>query len=61
MNDLFKIDSDLASLTKYVSTFSSELQDSQIPLEVDSLGKKSILDAIGAALSGSISEPNPIL
>ena len=61
MNDLFKIDSDLASLTNYVSTFSSELQDSQIPLEVDSLGKKSILDAIGAALSGSISEPNHVL
>jgi 2-methylcitrate dehydratase PrpD len=61
MNDLTSVKSEAPLLTEYVSRFSTQLNDSDITSELDALGKKSILDAIGVALSGSISEPCHVL
>ena len=48
-------------LTEYVARFTHETTSSSFTAELDSLAKKSILDTIGVALSGSISEPNHVL
>jgi 2-methylcitrate dehydratase PrpD len=44
-----------ASLTRYVAEFSAGTNWADIPAEVMHLGKKSILDVLGCALSGSVS------
>jgi 2-methylcitrate dehydratase PrpD len=49
------------ALTQYVAQFAAGINESDIPPEVQQLGKKSILDALGVALSGSISEPAHVL
>jgi 2-methylcitrate dehydratase PrpD len=49
------------SLTEYVAKFTNETNSNSFNDELDSLAKKSILDTIGVALSGSISEPNHVL
>lgn len=49
------------SLTAYVAQFAVNTRFDEIPDEVILLGKKSILDALGVALSGSISEPAKIV
>lgn len=41
-------------LTRYVATFVCEASASQLPGDVVALGKKSILDGLGLALSGSV-------
>jgi 2-methylcitrate dehydratase PrpD len=61
MSDLSQISSALPSLTQYVTSFSTQLKFSDLSEEVNQLAKKSILDALGVALSGSISEPNKVL
>jgi 2-methylcitrate dehydratase PrpD len=48
-------------LTRYVAEFAVGLKEADIPEEVQGLGKKAILDALGVALPGSISEPGRIL
>ena len=49
------------SLTAYVAEFAVNTRYEDIPDEVMRLGKKSILDALGVALSGSISAPGRIV
>lgn len=49
------------ALTEYVARFAVDLREADIPGEVQALGKKSILDALGAALAGSVSEPARVL
>jgi 2-methylcitrate dehydratase PrpD len=61
MTDLSQISSDLPLLTQYVANFSTQLKFSDLSDDVNELAKKSILDAIGVSLSGSISEPNKVL
>ena len=61
MSDLSKVSSALPLLTQYVANFSTQLKFSNLSEEVNELAKKSILDALGVALSGSISEPNKVL
>lgn len=53
--------SDTPALTEYVTRFTVDLPAADIPPEVDSLAKKAILDALGVALAGSISEPSRVL
>jgi 2-methylcitrate dehydratase PrpD len=48
-------------LTEYVTNFACNTNTNAFTTELDSLAKKSILDAIGVALPGSISEPNKVL
>lgn len=48
-------------MTAHVSHFAAETPEADIPPEVQQLAKKSILDALGVALSGSISEPAHVL
>lgn len=48
-------------LTEYVADFAVGVREQDIPAEVQGLGKKAILDALGVALPGSISEPGRIL
>ena len=47
-------------LTKYVAQFVLDTKYEDIPQEVISLGKKSILDGFGLALAGSMAESGPI-
>lgn len=49
------------SLTAYVSEFAVSTRYEDIPDDVMRLGKKSILDALGVGLSGSISAPGRIV
>lgn len=51
---------DAQSLTRYVGQFIARTDYAAIPAEVIELGKKSILDGIGTALSGSVSDPGRI-
>lgn len=50
-----------ASLTEHVAQFIAGTRYEDIPADVLELGKKSMLDGIGAALSGSISAPARIV
>lgn len=52
---------DAASLTEYVAQFIAGTRYEDIPADVLELGKKSMLDGMGAALSGSISAPARIV
>ena len=45
----------LPALTAYVADFAVGTREQDIPAEVQALGKKAILDALGVALPGSIS------
>src|SRR5580765_4689573 len=47
-------------LTKYVGTFVTQTQYSEIPDDVIELGKKSILDGLGLALAGSRADSGTI-
>ena len=47
-------------LTQYVAQFISNTRWNDLPPELLQLGKKSILDGMGVALSGSVSEPGKI-
>ena len=47
-------------LTKYVAQFVLDTKYEDIPPEVITLGKKSILDGFGLALAGSVAESGPI-
>jgi 2-methylcitrate dehydratase PrpD len=49
------------ALTLYVAKFAIETRAEDIPAEVEGLGKKAIMDALGVALPGSVSEPGRIL
>jgi 2-methylcitrate dehydratase PrpD len=49
-----------SGLTKYVAEFVRNLKYEDIPADVVSLGKKSILDGLGLALAGSMAESGPI-
>lgn len=48
-------------MTDYVAGFAASVVDADIPSDVQRLAKKSILDALGVALSGSVSEPLHVL
>jgi len=48
-------------LTDYVANFVSHFDEKLIPLDVEALAKKAILDALGVSLSGSVSEPTRVL
>lgn len=50
-----------AALTEYVARFISGTGQEDIPREVIELGKKSILDGLGVALSGSVAAPSRII
>jgi 2-methylcitrate dehydratase PrpD len=52
--------SDTSDLTHYVADFVLELKFEDIPADVITLGKKSILDGFGLALAGSMAETGPI-
>jgi 2-methylcitrate dehydratase PrpD len=47
-------------LTKYVAKFVLDLKYEDIPADVITLGKKSILDGFGLALAGSMADSGPI-
>ncbi len=49
------------SLTEYVAQFAVATRYKDIPDQVMRLGRKAILDGIGVALSGSVSEPSRII
>lgn len=49
------------ALTEYVAQFAAGLRADDIPGEVQALGKKAILDVLGVALAGSVSEPGRVL
>ncbi|MDB5804661.1 MAG: hypothetical protein JWN73_1983 [Betaproteobacteria bacterium] len=49
------------ALTAFVAQFAGGMTTARIPEEVQHLGKKAILDALGCALAGSISEPSHAL
>src|ERR1700676_4678522 len=49
-----------ADLTRYVADFVLKLKYEDIPAEIISLGKKSILDGFGLALAGSMAQSGPI-
>src|SRR5713101_2901570 len=49
-----------AGVTKYVGTFVTQTKYQEIPADVIELGKKSILDGLGLALSGSRAASGPI-
>src|SRR5258706_5400446 len=49
-----------SSLTRYVALFIVNSTYRDIPNDVIELGKKSILDGLGLALSGSVAETGPI-
>jgi 2-methylcitrate dehydratase PrpD len=49
-----------AGLTRYVADFVLKLKYEDIPAEVVTLGKKSILDGFGLALAGSMAQSGPI-
>ena len=51
-----KPDSAGEELTRDVAAFVHETQASDLPADVVALGKKSILDGLGLALSGSVAE-----
>jgi 2-methylcitrate dehydratase PrpD len=61
LNETNKGGSHLPALTDYVADFSAKTKQEDFTFELDQLGKKSILDAIGVSLSGSISEPCKVL
>jgi 2-methylcitrate dehydratase PrpD len=48
-------------LTKYVADFIVDTKYENIPQDVVELGKKTILDGFGLALTGSVSESGPII
>jgi 2-methylcitrate dehydratase PrpD len=48
-------------LTKYVSEFICNTQAQDLPEDVSSLGKKSILDGLGLALSGSVAKSGELV
>ncbi|ALM86635.1 hypothetical protein ASB57_00205 [Bordetella sp. N] len=48
-------------MTRYVAEFVVDTKASDIPEEVQQLGKKAILDALGVALPGAISGPGQVL
>src|SRR5262245_56263636 len=48
-------------LTRYVSEFIVNTKYEDIPANVLALGRKSILDGFGLALSGSVSEMGPLV
>ncbi|CAM3761197.1 MmgE/PrpD family protein [Bordetella sputigena] len=48
-------------LTRYVAEFVVDTREQDIPQEVRQLGKKAILDALGVALPGAISQPGRVL
>src|ERR1700730_10099895 len=48
-------------LTKYVADFIVNTKYDDIPQDVLALGRKSILDGFGLALSGSVSEMGPLV
>ncbi|MXQ14348.1 MmgE/PrpD family protein [Microvirga makkahensis] len=50
-----------AGLTKYVSEFICDTQAQDLPEDVVRLGKKSILDGIGLALSGSVAKSGELV
>src|SRR4051812_31011832 len=50
-----------ASLTAYVAEFAAACRFEDIPPEVMALGKKSILDGLGCALSGAATAPPSLL
>lgn len=49
-----------SGLTKYVAEFVLNLKYEDVPADVISLGKKSILDGFGLALAGSMADSGPI-
>ena len=49
-----------SGLTKYVAEFVLNLKYEDVPADITSLGKKSILDGFGLALAGSIADSGPI-
>jgi 2-methylcitrate dehydratase PrpD len=49
-----------SGLTKYVAEFVLNLKYEDVPADVVSLGKKSILDGFGLALAGSMADSGPI-
>src|SRR6202790_711089 len=49
-----------ADLTRYVADFVLKLKYEDIPAEIISLGKKSILDGFGLALAGSMEQAGPL-
>src|SRR5215469_11567730 len=51
----------IQNVTAHVSNFVVNTQLSQIPVETIELGKKSILDGLGLALSGSVAETAPLI
>ena len=51
---------EVPGLTKYVAEFVLNTKYEDIPAEVIALGKKSLLDGFGLALSGSVAESGPI-
>jgi len=52
---------DAPALTRYVAAFVVDTQEKDIPKDVQQLGKKAILDALGVALPGAISQPGKAL
>jgi 2-methylcitrate dehydratase PrpD len=49
------------ALTRYVADFVVGTREEDIPAEVQQLGRKAILDALGVALPGAISAPGRVL
>src|SRR5258707_4619011 len=49
-----------SDLTRYAAEFALKLKYEDIPAEIVSLGKKSILDGFGLALAGSIAQSGAI-